>query len=1220
MQNLHTVRQHVTPLPPDPTHAVYCEQLHTLHQLHQCLRLYSETEQHDINTSSIPVGLTIHNGAPLLATRAGELISIDDGQVSFVGDVTHEAPEKSGILAIGASSDGCLLIIVSPVSITVLDSEFEKLSEISIEHLATQATIAWRSDGEFFVVLYTSDRTHGIVVDRSRENIKALEVGDLDLCCSVAWESRVGGMISVPDSQGNLIFFERNGLRHIRSDFKAGDTKFARWNHSARILAVVDGTGVTFWTRANYYWYKKKRLAIARDIVDVLWDEDDVFCAHVVTSESLIDIHMSMRTSTVVPTDDGTNVTMIDGSKLMLTNISRGVVPPPMSHGIVEFDAPVDTVFDANGMIGALRCDGVVEVLQFSKPLSSPCVPSAPGVADVTRRKWVLPTAEKEWLGVLSYRLPVMIDSNVIALVKSLPVASGESSDSVVVLRLDQGEASLVAAYKCGACVTTMSRSSSASLILSLGEDSVVVLDVDIEKRVCTELFHRQGTLRNEATTVVDLAISSHGKLALAHGKDGELEVIDFEKNKILSISNECTSFTLHESFLVFTTRSHLLYCIWMSASALHGNFEENKKVPSLLDELNAIANPDGASWGRGCLAVGLGATRPVDRGSLIVTGIPGDVSVVLQVPRGNIETIAPRPLVFQAVYRYAKLGQFADAFILCRRQRVDMNYLVDADYDNFLKSTAVFVEQVGKAGHLSVFLSFLKGDQLRVNTICDSIVAAMRNDRNSKRFTSAILTGLVKHEPSNFDGALELVRDARARSNEEGLAAVDYLFVLLKDEERVYNHALGMYDLKLASFVAESSQMDPAEFSKELRMLHGMNENYRKYNIDMKLERYDSALRHLFACGKEKFGQCVSLTHEHQLYEPALQLFSGEEDIISDLLNGYGNYLQRSGSFDDAAAVFIRNGDLQQASICYQKGGRWQLAINAVSRLTLSDEQKCSMYDVISTGLAEAGNMIDAAKIKGTLMKDIGSAVELLVTGEEWEAAFELLTLWSPNLATKDEAQDLWERLVDDIKEGYEALSSTISENRSKLRERRNRLETLRESKEAIRQRLGSKAAGDDEAGSDVFSATTASSIASNLSDVTFTSKTSMTSLYTSLNQTGPLSAAKLEKQAEKRRRKAAKKRIRQGHPREEEALVAYLRKLIPSDFLRERVNKTCRALLYVGRVAEVGKLVEEIKTYLSESLLLPEDVLPSEDRGALDGAFWVSHSKLAHIMHPNR
>jgi elongator complex protein 1 len=41
---------------------------------------------------------------------------------------------------------------------------------------------------------------------------------------------------------------------------------------------------------------------------------------------------------------------------------------------------------------------------------------------------------------------------------------------------------------------------------------------------------------------------------------------------------------------------------------------------------------------------------RKVERGSRIVVAVPSTMSLVLQMPRGNLETINPRPLVMEVV------------------------------------------------------------------------------------------------------------------------------------------------------------------------------------------------------------------------------------------------------------------------------------------------------------------------------------------------------------------------------------------------------------------------------------------------------------------------------------------------------------------------------------------------------------------------------------------
>ena len=72
------------------------------------------------------------------------------------------------------------------------------------------------------------------------------------------------------------------------------------------------------------------------------------------------------------------------------------------------------------------------------------------------------------------------------------------------------------------------------------------------------------------------------------------------------------------------------------------------------------------------------GIRRGCERGASIVVSF--DTKVVLQMPRGNIEIVEPRALLFD------KLGKVLEsekidwklAFKMCRRQRVNLNLLVD--------------------------------------------------------------------------------------------------------------------------------------------------------------------------------------------------------------------------------------------------------------------------------------------------------------------------------------------------------------------------------------------------------------------------------------------------------------------------------------------------------------------------------------------------------------
>ncbi len=73
-------------------------------------------------------------------------------------------------------------------------------------------------------------------------------------------------------------------------------------------------------------------------------------------------------------------------------------------------------------------------------------------------------------------------------------------------------------------------------------------------------------------------------------------------------------------------------------------------------------------------------------------------------------------------------------------------------------------------------------------------------------------------------------------------------------DVDRLFDEALGTYDLRSVVMVAEKSQKDPKEYLPFLNALHAMDEDMRKYSIDVHLKRWTKALTHIHNCGGEYF------------------------------------------------------------------------------------------------------------------------------------------------------------------------------------------------------------------------------------------------------------------------------------------------------------------------------------------------------------------------------
>lgn len=132
---------------------------------------------------------------------------------------------------------------------------------------------------------------------------------------------------------------------------------------------------------------------------------------------------------------------------------------------------------------------------------------------------------------------------------------------------------------------------------------------------------------------------------------------------------------------------------------------------------------------------------RRVERGSRIVVAVPSTMSLVLQMPRGNLETINPRAMVMRVVRddvdAYVLLtsslflasslhpscipsirqkglmlvhysGNYRKAFLACRKHRVNLNVLVDHDPAKFRERLGSFLDQVEEVDYVNLFLTSL--------------------------------------------------------------------------------------------------------------------------------------------------------------------------------------------------------------------------------------------------------------------------------------------------------------------------------------------------------------------------------------------------------------------------------------------------------------------------------------------------------------------------------
>lgn len=94
------------------------------------------------------------------------------------------------------------------------------------------------------------------------------------------------------------------------------------------------------------------------------------------------------------------------------------------------------------------------------------------------------------------------------------------------------------------------------------------------------------------------------------------------------ALSQACTSYALAPPFLIWTTTAPAHEAVFVRLDVVRDALLSPGK-PSIEDTFEK---------------------RRIERGARIVTVVPSTTSLVLQVPRGNLETVMPRPLVMEQV------------------------------------------------------------------------------------------------------------------------------------------------------------------------------------------------------------------------------------------------------------------------------------------------------------------------------------------------------------------------------------------------------------------------------------------------------------------------------------------------------------------------------------------------------------------------------------------
>ncbi|XP_022133723.1 elongator complex protein 1 [Momordica charantia] len=1009
-----------------------------------------------------------------------------------------------------------------------------------------------------------------------------------------------------------VVFYERNGLE--RSSFCINEqigtkVELLKWNCSSDLLAAIvrceNYDSVKIWFFSNNHWYLKHEIRYSKqDVVRFVWDPTRPLRLFCWTLHGRITMYNFIWISAVV---ENSTALVIDDGKILVTPLSISLMPPPLYLFSLKFSSAVrDVAFyskNSKNCLAAFLSDGLLCTVELPAAdvweelegkefyveasisdstfgsfqhlvwldLHKLLVVSHNGFEDYNYISQGSPNDEP--LGFCLLEIDLECSKNHVL---GLPTCSGWHA-RISDRKFIEGPVICVAPNPAENCT--------AFVQLSGGE----VLKYTSRSGFSGEFFKQEDKSFSSSCPWMSVALVDNNGLLkpFLFGLD---DIGRIHLNRLV-VCNNCSGFSFYSKLgdqitthLILATKQDMLFILDI-LDVLHEKIEEKYNF------LQA-SRPGREEENRNFIYIW-------ERSAKIVGVMHGDAAaVILQTTRGNLECIYPRKLVLASIINGLIQGRFRDALLMVRRHRIDFNVIVDfCGLQAFIQSAPEFVKQVNNFNYITEFVCAIKNenvtetlyknfishsctDSCKVGTLSKSKDSHVKNKVSSvllairraveEHMTESsarelcILTTLARSDPPALEEALERIKvireiellnsdDSRRTSYPSAEEALKHL-LWLADPKAVFETALGLYDLKLAAIVAIHSQRDPKEFIPYLQELENMPLLLMCYNIDLRLSRFEKALKHIVSAGEAHFSDCMNLMKKNpQLFPLGLQLIT-DKSKRRIVLEAWGDYLSDEKSFEDAAETYLCCSNLEKALKSYRASANWSQVFIVAGLLKMREDEILQLAHELCEELQALGKPGEAAKIALEYCGDINRGVALLINARDWEEALRVAFMHQrEDLVSelKNASAECASMLIGEYEEGLEKVGKYLTRYLA-VRQRRLLLAAKIKSEESSMNNL------DDD---------TASEASSNLSGMSAYSTGSRRSSAVSMSTT----AGRKSREA---RRQKSRGKIRPGSPGEEMALVEHLKGMSLTAGARSELKSLLVSLMMLGEEETTKKL----------------------------------------------
>lgn len=691
-----------------------------------------------------------------------------------------------------------------------------------------------------------------------------------------------------------------------------------KWSPCAQIFCIRTLTEtsqtIRLFTSSNYKWYQKQLLEFSSNnpLIDFDWVETNqfIFILRVITQQEVI-----KYTFRNIINKNSTGVcAVIDGNKLNLTDFKDSVIPPILYSRQFLNDNQINFVTFFNELIAILDCKNNIKIFNIGNPDT----------------------------------IITTIDLNKKLELHKFPLFCHH----------------LIFNEK---------------LYFSIENDTdTIFYSVDLESHVTDFISATSNSLQhffviNDNSEILGLQKIDNNLYINESDSNSVFEVIKIIDNqKYLcrltpnchfylndtKISDCVNSFTIFESYLIYTTKQNELFCLRLGQECQHYH-------------------------------------RNIEQGAIIVTTIPETSKIVLQLPRGNLETISCRLISIDILDKLLSQQKWEEAIRFIRIEKLNSNLLFDLNSARFLDNVSKFVEGVKTINELNaICLEFEEGNVLN---------SLYKNWGKSDDFPNKILTifGKLFKYFDSFDysvyvttimavnlnfftlrDALIYLQDLYRRNDlkDKLFSAVNTLKNYGCDQEKLYCEALLLYDLDLAHFIATCCQLDPRIYEPHIKQLKDLTEVEKRYEINLFAKKFKTAIAYLLRF-KNDPNEILTFIQTYNVSREAYENCPRTNQHYQTISEAFARDLSIKGCHHESGVILKRAGLLEKALDEFKLGLCWKEVLDLLEELKVEQVEKVRIVDELGKRLMQH-NIKDAAILFENYGNNYEMAVKILVEG----------------------------------------------------------------------------------------------------------------------------------------------------------------------------------------------------------------------------------------------